>query len=1144
MESKRTSTTYFIPPGKFLLMENALGNPDLIQSSVSSDCRVTIVDTANFPLDELEQWPTFRLTSSDVKLKLGEGLYYVYIVVPAPDNGDTSTAFISYNTVLVDRKGYDAEGKLVGKEKFCYYQCGTVSARGGNPSAVTTPSGQGRVIEVDLGVTPAPSTLPGGLNDFDQIFQLDKVDPGNPKSWLLFILATVKEMTARLIRITGSLVFGSGESEKRVTDVALSGQSADAASVSDNIIPTTAWVDARFLVLDDRYLRKDQDDRSVGTIASDKGFLVGNEGKGFSVGENGTVTAIIDQLLEIVGIQSKDFSMGEFGNGFVLKYENGKSYLEVDEMLVRRVAYFVELIIKQLSHVGGTLVLSPASMRCTKVEEYEEYYRCFFENEKDGKTINQEFEVGDQARSQTFNVKEGVNQNVSNQYYWRLVVGIGDNYIDLSKIDCDNGSLAPLVGDDIVQLGNRYKPGRQNAIILSTVGDDAPSFKQYSGINSYSLEGKETTVISPKGNVITGDFQSKSGARLEDVINELGVRLDDVVTQTDQTLTIWFENYDPSENNYPTNEWIDQAAKEEHVEDIFYNQEAGMAWRYQEVSEGVYAWVVITDQETIKALEKASKAQATADKKMQNFITQPVPPYSVGDRWSNAVYGTQYDNDELVCINAKAQGESFSINDWQLVSSMSSADKKHFYSEFKRTDNSIQRLVADGKTKDEAIAAAKAAAKAASDAASAAVQTANSANKTATNNATAIDQTNQYLSLVAAAFETNADGSLKLDANGKPILTKAAGVVITADAAGLYAKQSDVTAEFDVRVKFDPKTGKVLSAIKMSADQIDISANDYIRIINGGTTTIKSERLDLVGKVTFSMLDSNAQSTINGKATTGDIDSKITAYDKTLGSLAKLSAVEKAQLGSTIISGGYIKGELLNVTEVHATSGSIAGFKISNNNLTNEGFSSDAAVIFKYNNNIAAIGSNVIPIESGANGAAYFQCHTEDSSRAAKNYGMVVSAAGTGENVAIGMDGGCIEGFAMKNRIISGSGTVELSIVDYNVIVTSSSDCVLELPAMRLCDDGHVVRIKRLGSGGVTFKAKQCETFTSGTTGRNHPGIIYGSGKHVGSGNVAEEDKMSQYDSCEFVWVRDLRITIGGTLYNGAWIQYKMPKSW
>ena len=155
---------------------------------------------------------------------------------------------------------------------------------------------------------------------------------------------------------------------------------------------------------------------------------------------------------------------------------------------------------------------------------------------------------------------------------------------------------------------------------------------------------------------------------------------------------------------------------------------------------------------------------------------------------------------------------------------------------------------------------------------------------------------------------------------------------------------------------------------------------------------------------------------------------------------------------------------------------------------------------------------------------------------------MIVSAAGTGENVAIGIDGGCVEGFAMKNRIINGSGTVALSRVDYNIIVTSTSACTLLLPEMKLCDDGHVVRVKRLGSGTITFQAPMCETFTSGTTGKNYPAIIYDNGSAVGSGNGMSN--LSQYDSCEFVWVRDLRVTLGGNTYNGAWIQYKMPKSW
>ena len=327
--------------------------------------------------------------------------------------------------------------------------------------------------------------------------------------------------------------------------------------------------------------------------------------------------------------------------------------------------------------------------------------------------------------------------------------------------------------------------------------------------------------------------------------------------------------------------------------------------------------------------------------------------------------------------------------------------------------------------------------------------------------------------------------------------------------------------------------------------------NTNIGSLNYATDKELSETQSALNK-SISDLNTNLTGQINDKASISSLNNKVNelniaisgkASSSSLGKLAYVNDVRDAACGgSTLVVGGYLNTDLISVKKILATSGSIAGFKISDNNLTNEGFSSDAAVIFKNNNNIAAIGSNVIPIESGANGAAYFQCHTEDSSRITKNYGMVVSAAGTGENVAIGIDGGCIEGFAMKNRIINGSGTIALSRVDYNVIVTSTSACTLLLPEMKLCDDGHVVRVKRLGSGNITFQAPMCETFTSGTTGKNYPAIIYDNGSAVGSGNGMSN--LLQYDSCEFVWVRDLRITLGGATYNGAWIQYKMPKSW
>lgn len=243
--------------------------------------------------------------------------------------------------------------------------------------------------------------------------------------------------------------------------------------------------------------------------------------KGAKIDEEGVADLL--SILVRSGVESANFSTGALGAGFCLKKdENGDSYLEVDRMLVRKVATFIQLLIQQIKHVGGQIILTPASMSCVKVEDKGDFYRCYFENTDGEKTIEQEFEVGDLARAQTFNVKEGVNENVSNTYYWRAVVGVGDNYIDLSKTDCDAGSTEPTVGDDIVQLGNKSDATRQAAIILSAYGNDAPYFKLYRGINSYSLDGKEFVSFSRSEVMIIADtIRFSSGETIEEYINNV-----------------------------------------------------------------------------------------------------------------------------------------------------------------------------------------------------------------------------------------------------------------------------------------------------------------------------------------------------------------------------------------------------------------------------------------------------------------------------------------------------------------------------------------------------------------------------------------------------------------------------------------------
>lgn len=250
--------------------------------------------------------------------------------------------------------------------------------------------------------------------------------------------------------------------------------------------------------------------------------------------------------LESNNIESRNFTAGPFGTGYVLKQnaKTGRSYMEIDEIYVRLKAYFETLEIKHLSHVGGRIVLSPASMECIRVEEvsaeYDELYdstgdplvdylndplmagkedgerayRCYFKQEEDGKEIVNEFAVDDLAQCREFNVKENVSEHVSNQYYWRRVLYVGKNYIDLSIDDCDPISMTPKAGDTIVTIGNKTDINRQHVVFLSSYDEDAPCFKLYSGINDYSMLNKEVTVISPNAdkNIFTGQVVIKPGS--------------------------------------------------------------------------------------------------------------------------------------------------------------------------------------------------------------------------------------------------------------------------------------------------------------------------------------------------------------------------------------------------------------------------------------------------------------------------------------------------------------------------------------------------------------------------------------------------------------------------------------------------------
>lgn len=192
------------------------------------------------------------------------------------------------------------------------------------------------------------------------------------------------------------------------------------------------------------------------------------------------------------GLELGKYTTGLLGTGgAILIDEDGNSHAEFDYLNIRKKALFTEITVQELKHIGGALIISPAAMIISSVEETEEGYKCFFDKKNsDGKTIYNEFEPGDQGRCQTFNLEKQENGQVGNRYWWRLVVATGDDYVVFSKTDADIESDIPAAGDEVAQLGNRNDKTRQNAQIYTAYGSDSPSRKMYQGIDSYKLVGK------------------------------------------------------------------------------------------------------------------------------------------------------------------------------------------------------------------------------------------------------------------------------------------------------------------------------------------------------------------------------------------------------------------------------------------------------------------------------------------------------------------------------------------------------------------------------------------------------------------------------------------------------------------------------
>lgn len=284
------------------------------------------------------------------------------------------------------------------------------------------------------------------------------------------------------------------------------------------------------------FISKINDDTAKGTVTWEKiqKFLQGlNIGEGNNYSIDGSGNAILSSVLVNL-LKSLDFNESE-QSGFAIKQRSdGKYQMLLTDLIVWGKAIFNTLLIRELSYVGGNIVLSPAAGKISYIKEvYSETtnemigWKCYLlADDGTTATINS-FKVDDQVRCKTFNIASGIYENVSNKDYWRLVTKVSTEnevitdteghelydgkkfaWIQIAKDNCMEGSDNPAAGDTIVLMGNRSDTSRQHLLMMETEGDSAPKFTMYRGVNSYTLKDKSIFDVGFDGiNIVTKYFK-------------------------------------------------------------------------------------------------------------------------------------------------------------------------------------------------------------------------------------------------------------------------------------------------------------------------------------------------------------------------------------------------------------------------------------------------------------------------------------------------------------------------------------------------------------------------------------------------------------------------------------------------------------
>lgn len=743
--------------------------------------------------------------------------------------------------------------------------------------------------------------------------------------------------------------------------------------------------------LDKRYLRKDINDEAAGEIIFDKKigssiFLDGMDGKGWEIKADGS------GIMEALKVRSDIYAGNKIGSiSFAPGFTGCGTEIDIptatgtfDNIFVRKTFTAYEIVYSQIYGLGGNQIVSDIN-KIGRVERLSDRWRCYMDD-MDGLML-MNLREGDGVRIQRRN---GIT---STKYLFGRCIGISSDYFDVAY-PLIEGTGEPEAGDFAMRWGNDRDTTRQGLIYLTSADQGAPFIAVYDGITGVSTQD---TLKAQLGNLSM--IRTKNGTQLKGYGAYLnGIYIENSSIYLDNGMTV---EQQFSVMNGELRSEIEGLKNDMSLEsgNILVNSTFGKDTSYWVEANDIHLinvsgnllWVggsFYSDKRKVSDIYRDGSRNVLRIKDtyiFQRNDVMKVPELEESEEGHTFSFSLFYKVMRRGVLTVGFQGqelyESLTLEPSDEYVKLSKVGKWDGTGDF-RIGFTGEILIYGVSLFNDRLADA------------------------VIKLETRILQTEEYIKLLATKDYVDSEtgkiyekytGELSVmateiaarvthtefDTETAAIRREVSSALTVQDGkiSGISTDVNNIQNTIDTAGWINTTQGNALFAAKSLEN-----GDNIISYINqtATTTTIKAERIDLVGAVTFSMFNTDLQSTINGKANSSalgdlayedyitkgmmstalqsELNGKVSegalgtlayassiskndlayslltefngkANSSSLKALAYLDKVEQAQLGATIISGGHIITSLIDTDAIYANMASIAGFTIEKNQL-------------------------------------------------------------------------------------------------------------------------------------------------------------------------------------------------------------------